>query len=465
MKHHHFKYDIAVLGGGPAGLSAAVTAARMGKRVLLAERNGYLGGSLAIGLSPLSFWDAHGRPCVGSFAQEFMDRLTAQGDSFGTCPCPKHNSVTSVNAEGVKLLAAQLCREEGVDILLHCELLRCEVENGRIQRIVLFGKCNEITVEAARYLDCTGDGDLSYLAGCAYEMGQEGSGILQPPTVMFTLEGVDQARLFDYVERHPEELRYNDPAIYENQAYTVAHFRENPSHVFVGLQGTFHALRAEGKLPVERESFIYINGTNPGEVYVNSIRLTNTDATDLLALSRAELEGSLQIPKLISLLRERIPGFENCYLSSICPNLGVRETRRFAGLRRVSARDALGARIPEDTVCLSGYKIDIHSGKDTGLLFRDVENPFGIPYGCLVSAQIENLMFAGRCISADAVALGSLRIIPTCMAMGQAAGVGAAVSLEDGVPPKCADVAKIRSILRKQKAILTLPPQQTNLRR
>lgn len=461
MKRYHKHYDITVIGSGPAGLSAAVTAARMGKRVLLVERNGYLGGAMAIGLSPLGFLDKHGNPCIGGFAQEFVDRLTREGYCLGTCVCPKHNSVTSINAEGVKLLAAQICREESIDVLLHCDILQTEVVSGEIRSITLFGKCNEIIVEAHRFIDCTGDGDLAYLAGCSYEMGQEDSGTLQPPTVMFTLEGVDQERLFQYIKAHPEELRYNDPAIYENPDYTVEHFQRNPSHVFVGLQGTFRRLMVQGKLPVQRESFIYINGTNPGEVYVNSIRLTNTDATDLMDVSRAELDGALQIPKLIELLKAQIPGFENCYLSSICPSLGVRESRRFLGIKRLTVSDALAASVPEDSVCLSGYKIDIHSGSDTGLYFRDIEEPYGIPYGCLVSAQISNLLFAGRCISTDPVIFGSLRVIPCCMAMGQAAATGAAVSLEDGVMPREASILKIRSELLKQGAILVPPiPQQ-----
>lgn len=454
MRKHSFACDVAVIGGGPAGIAAAVTAARMGKKVMLFERNGYLGGSLAIGLSPLSFLDKQGNPCVAGFAQEFMDRLQKQGDCLGTCVCPKHNSVTSVNAEGVKLLAAQLCREENIDVLLHCEVVQTQVEDGHLKAITLYGKCNVVTVEAKQFIDCTGDGDVAYLAGCSYEKGQDETGVLQPPTVMFTLEGVDQEKLFAYVEEHPEELRYRDAAIYENPDYTIEHFRKNPSHVFVGLQQTFRSLKAKGELPVERESFIYINGTNPGEVYINTTRLLNTDATNLLELSAAELEGALQIPKLIQMLRERIPGFEHCWLSSICSNLGVRETRRFRGVKKITANDVFSGEIPSDAVALSGYKVDIHSGTDTGLLFRDVETPFGIPYGCIVSPEVDNLLFAGRCISADTMALGSLRIIPTCMALGQAAGVGACVAIEDQVIPAEADVSKIRSALIEQKAIL-----------
>jgi len=456
MKYAHLSCDIAIFGGGPAGLSAAITAARLGRSVLLVERNGYLGGSLAIGLSPLGFLDNQGRRCISGFPQEFFDRLAVHHDCMGTDICPKHNSVTCVNAEAVKILAAQLCYDEKIDVLLHCDVLRSVMCNGQIQRVILYGKGNEISIEAHQYIDCTGDGDLAYLCGCIHEMGQSDTGTLQPPTVMFALQNVNTDRLFVYLDEHPEELRYNDAAIYENPNYTTNHFRTHPSHVFVGLQATFRKLMEDSQLPVARESLIYINGTHPGEVYINTTRLLRTDATDLKQLARAELEGTLQVPRLINMLRERVPGFENCYLSSLAPSIGVRETRRFKGISRVTYEDAIGGVVPQDTICLSGYKIDIHSGTDTGLIFHDIREPFGIPFGCLVSAQVENLLFAGRCISCDAIAYGSLRVIPTCMAMGQAAAVGAHVALQHNVLVRNAGIDEIRTILKDQNAILSM---------
>lgn len=456
MKHLYYDYDIAVVGGGPAGLAAAITAARSGKKVILLEQNSFLGGAMAIGLSPLGFLAQDGRKCIAGFGEEFINRLQQRGDSLGTRVCPKHNSVTCVNAEGVKLLAAEMCLEAGVDVLLHCQVLDVEVENRHIKTLTMYGKCNQIHITASVFVDCTGDGDVAYLAGCGFEMGQEGTGVLQPPTVMFTLEGVENEKLFDYVEQHPEELRYNRPGIFEDERYSPDYFRSDPNHVFVGLQKTFRELKAKGELPVDRESFIYISGTHPGEVYINSVRILNADTTDIRDLTRAEMEGALQIPKLLNLLRERIPGFEHCYLSSIAPNLGVRETRRFTGIRTVTREDCLKASVPQDTICLSGYKIDIHSGKDDGLYFEAVEKPFGIPYGALVSADIDNLMFAGRCISCDAVALGSLRVIPTCLAMGQAAGIGASLCLEEDLLPRQVDTEKVRTTLLAQNAILSM---------
>ena len=453
LKRYSVKRDIAVIGAGPAGLSAAIIAKRLGKSVVLVEKNGYLGGCLAIGISPLGFLDGRGRWCIGGFAREFMERLAEKGWSNGTAVCPKHNSVTSANAEGVKMLAAELVRSEGVDVLLHSELSAVDVENGSIRRATAFGKCNEIAIEAEIFIDCTGDGDLACLSGCEYEMSKS----LQPPTVMFTLENVDQEALFRYVEKNPEELRYSPSAANQPKTpstYTVEHFRKHKSHVFVGLQKTFSELKAEGKLPVDRASLIYINGTNPGEVYVNTTRLLNTDATDIFSLTKAELDGTLQIPKLVEAIKARVPGFERCFVSSVSSNLGVRETRRFSGVRRVTGEDAFSGNVPEDTVALSGYKIDVHSGSDSGVLFKDIAKPFGIPYGALVMKDVGNLLAAGRCISADAIALGSLRVMPTCMALGQAAATAATIALRAGVSPKDADVSAIRKSLLSQGAIL-----------
>ncbi len=455
MKKYEFICDAAVFGAGPAGLACAVTAARKGLKVLLVEKNGYLGGTLACGISPLGFLDVTGRQCIAGFAQEVISRLQADGHSLGHRYCPKHNSVSCLSSEYVKLLAIKMCRESKVNVLLHSESVSVEKKGNEIESVKVYGKCNETTVKAKYYIDCTGDGDVAYLAGCEYEKGQTESGILQPPTVVFTLENVNMDKLFDYLENHPEELTYNK-IMDVGPGYDVDYFRSSKNYCFVGLTETCNRLRAKGELPVKRENLIFIGSPNSNEVYVNSTRLLNTDATDIWSLTDAELDGQLQAGELTEMLKKNIAGFEDCFISSISPNLGVRETRRFAGIKRLEIDAAFNGSVPEDSIALSGYKIDIHCGDSLKTEFKTVQKPFGIPYGCLVSKDYQNLLFAGRCISTDARIFGSTRVMPTCMAIGQAAGTAITYCIKDNTLPADADVVKIRKTLIEDGAILSL---------
>ena len=155
------------------------------------------------------------------------------------------------------------------------------------------------------------------------------------------------------------------------------------------------------------------------------------------------------------MLREHVPGFSNCFISSIAPSLGVRETRRFKGIRVLTGDMLLDGVIGEDSIALGAYKIDIHSGTDRNTLFKTVKAPFGIPYGCLVSAEIDNLMLAGRCASMDAAALASARVMPQCMSMGEAAGLAASMALRDGILPKEVNVSELRALLLDRGVVLT----------
>ena len=142
MKKYELSYEVAVIGGGPAGLSAAITAARAGRKVILLEKNGYLGGNATLGLPFLGFLDLDGRRIVGGIAQEYAERLQERGECQGHRTCPKHNSVTNVDPEGFKVLAIEMCREAGVDVILHVEACRVEVEEGHLKEVVLYGKGN-----------------------------------------------------------------------------------------------------------------------------------------------------------------------------------------------------------------------------------------------------------------------------------------------------------------------------------
>lgn len=456
MKNYSYSYDIAVVGGGPAGLATAITAARAGKRVILLEKNGFLGGNMTIGLPLLGFLDENGDQCIAGFAQELVDRLMAIHACYGIRECPKHASTANVDAEMVKILAFKMCKESGVDVILHVETIDTCVEEGKLKNITLYGKCNRVTVEADVFVDCTGDGDVAYLAGCSFELGRGENHDLMPPTVMCTIENVNDKALLDYVAEYPDEMKPMSTTIQTKPGYDAAYFKADPNYIFVGMTQLWAKLKEQGICPVSRGNVILINGIHEGQMYVNTTRLLNVDATDIQDLTRGEMEGHLQLEKLIETFRTYLPGFENCYISSIPSNIGVRETRRIKGIKCVKVEDAFAGLVPDDSICLSGYSIDIHHNTQNGTLFRKLEKPFGIPYGSLVSAEISNLLFAGRCISVDDHVVGSTRVMTSCMAMGQAAGIAASMAIDNAQTVAEVDVQKLREELLRQNAILSM---------
>ena len=186
MNYIEKTYDVVVLGAGPGGLAAALQAARNGAKVLLCDKNGYLGGNMTLGLPLLGFLDKDGRTVVRGIAQEFIDDLRAYKTPYGCAasthlPCPMHNSVTLYDHEIFKFVALRKVMDAGIDILLHTEIVSSDVDNGHIESVELSGKGWRIRVKAKVFIDGTGDGDMAYLSGARYEKGQKGTGVLQPP--------------------------------------------------------------------------------------------------------------------------------------------------------------------------------------------------------------------------------------------------------------------------------------------
>ncbi len=445
MEVLHYSYDVAVLGAGPGGLTAAVAAARQGMKVLLVDRNGYLGGTLASGLPILGFLDCKARQVTGGMAEEVVDRLTEAGGSYGIKFDPHHNSTVTVHPGYMRLVAVKMCQEAGVDILLHCETVNVDVTNGKITCVSVFGKGMRVDIAAKIYMDGTGDGDVGYLAGAAYEKGHGDTKGVQPPTLMFTLGNVDHEKMFRYLDDHPED--HDDP---------VDFFRNEKSHSLVAFKGLYRRLREQGENPVNMPALICINSMNEGQVYINGMRLSNTDGTDLVSLTKAELDGHLQVEKLIAMLKKYVPGFEDCHLISINPAVGIRETRRLIGKKYLTIDKAMAYEVPDDTIALAAYMIDIHSPTDTKSTFIKLQEPFGIPYLTLVNRDIGNLMMVGRCISVDYQVYGSTRVMSTCMAVGEAAGIGAALAIKKNIDPADVDHNEVRKILLANKAILSL---------
>lgn len=456
MKKEIMQADVAVIGAGPGGLAAAVAAARQGAKVILVERQGYLGGNLGSGLPFLAILDMHQRRNIGGLAEKMVEELKEMKGTAGHKYCPFHLSTTTLNPFYTRIIAFQWAKEYGIELLMHCELSDVEVVKGCVKSVTITGKGQPIEIRAHVFIDGTGDGDVAYMAGAEYEKGQEKTGVLQPPSLLFNLGGVNTDRFCDYIAEHPEELPYSLGLTHIQPGYNAEFFRKNPGHIFFGLNATIQRLRAEGKCPIDRDTVIYIKLPIPGEVMVNTIRILNFDGSNIHDLSRGEQEAHLQILPLIEMLRENVPGFENCWLTSINPTIGVRESRRIMGIRKVTKENVIAGDIPDDSIAIYSYFIDIHSGDGAKTFTKTVEEPYGVPYGCTVPKEINGLMTAGRCISVDAVAFGTTRIMPLCMAVGEGAGIGAALAAQKGIQPRDVNPAEVREQLLKNNAILSV---------
>lgn len=438
-------YDIAVIGGGPGGISAAVAAARRGHKVVLVERNGFLGGVAASGLGILGYLDKEGNRALGGIAQELMDRMQSMGGALGHCRCPVHNSISAISPEYMKLIALELCLEAGVDVLFNQELMDVTVENGRVTQAITYGKCTRTILSARVFVDATGDGDLAYMAGAEFVSGQDGTGTMQPATLMFTVTGCDLERFLAYAEAHPEEY-----GIKEEYArhYDPDFFRATPGHCFIGLTETVKRARAAGDFDIPRNQFIYITTPIEGNLAINTSRIIHIDASDPFQLSDGLVEGYRQVHTLLRFLNKYVPGFETARLSLISPTLGIRETRHFRGVCRLTREEMYAEQTRAAAIAQSAYNIDIHSGVSDHIDLTPVMKPFGIPYGCLVPVTLDGLLLSGRTISVDTAIFASCRVMGPCIAVGEACGEAAALCLDKGIEPRAVDVKELRQRLR-----------------
>ncbi|MBR0519841.1 MAG: FAD-dependent oxidoreductase [Spirochaetales bacterium] len=438
-------FDVAVIGGGPGGIPAAVAAARRGKKVILVERNAFLGGAATSGLGILGYIDRQGNKALGGIAQEFIDRLMKMHGALGHNRCPVHNSISGISPEAFKIVAVQMCLEAGVEIFFNQELLDVKVENNRVTAVTVYGKCTETVIEAKVFVDATGDGDLAYMAGAAFHLGQDGTGLMQPSTLMFTVTNYDLDRFLDWAEKNPTE--YGIKEDYADGVYNPDFFRKTPSHCFIGLTETIKKAKAAGDFDIPRNQWIYITTPTEGCLAINTSRITDIDASDPQQLSDGLVKGYQQVSQLVRFMNKYVPGFENCRLSSIAPSLGIRETRHFEGVYTLTRKEMYSDYVRRNAIAQSAYNIDIHSGNASHIDLTPVSEPFGIPYGCLVPRRIDSLLLSGRTISVDTETYASARVMGPCIAVGEACGEAAVISIDNDIEVRDVDVDVLRRVL------------------
>lgn len=399
-------YDVIVAGGGPAGVPAAVQAARQGARVLLLESNGCLGGVWTAGMLAWVF-DIEG-PAIG---RELTGRLGAQN------ACVFANGERMVNftydIETMKVVLETMCAEARVDVRLHTRLVAAQVDaDRRLRAVVTESKSGRQAWTAKAFVDCTGDGDLGALAGNAFDMGSGSDGRLQPMTLMGLLAVRDLAAVADQVS-------------------------------FLG--GRYNHIQACGRFKNTLDTLgIATSYAHPTLFHVRGNLLAlmvnhqyGVDATDAGRVSAATIAARAEVYRVADALAKSATPFRDAVLTATAEHIGVREGRRLAGRCRLTHADLVAGRRHEDAVCQVRFNIDVHSSdpaKDKGLATEKVP-AYDIPLRALIARDVDGLLMAGRCISGDWLSFASYRVTGSAVGMGSAAGLVAARSAAAGIPP------------------------------
>lgn len=452
----HEDYDVVVIGGGPAGTVASVAAAREGARVACVERYGFLGGTLTAAMvAPIMGFHAGERQVVRGIPQEIVDRLVALGASPGHVPDPVDfaYTVTPFDYEGLKRVLLELAVEAGVHLWLHTVFLEAEAADGRIGAVRVWQKDGVKRLEAAVYVDASGDADLTVSAGGAAEVGRPSDGRVQPMTLMMRLGGVDWEAVMAYLGEHPEEVQHGQGV---RERLDVEWLRRLPVRGFAGFKTLVEAARASGEWTVPRDRLLVFEGVRPGEAVVNTTRVLGRLGTVGSDLAAAEVEGRRQAYQVVDFLRARVPGFAGAYLLETPAQIGVRETRRIVGDYVLTQEDILAGRKFEDAVACGAYPIDIHDPASARLVAMRLPagDFYTIPYRSLLPRGGHNWVVAGRCISATHEAFAAFRVSAIVMAIAQAAGTAAAMAARAGVGPREVAVGELQARLRRAGAFL-----------
>ena len=444
--------DVLVIGGGPAGMCAAIAAAREGISVLLVEQGGCLGGSATRGLvGPfMTCYDRKGENMIirGLF-EEIVNRMVERGcalhpsavragTGFTSWIVVGHDHVTPFEPEGLKRVMDDMMEEAGVKVLFHTDFLQPVMEGDTLTGAVVSSKRGIEIVRGRVVIDCTGDGDVAARAGAPFEMGNEALGLIQPATMFFHICGVDAEALEADIQANLHNFYRKDGVNYRSLHWRVSE------------------ARAQGDWPLQRVSIGLFRMPRPDEWCVNTSRIMGVDGTDNESLTSAEVEGRRQAEIIMRFLNKYVPGCQNARLKSTASYIGIRESRHIRGDYRLTAQDLISARAPEDSILLAANSVDVHGRfGPTSNEYTPIEGDYyGIPYRCLLPVGVENLLLAGRCVSADSTAAGAIRVMPPCMGMGQAAGTAAALAVRQGVTPRQLDAQVLRRRLIENKAYL-----------
>jgi hypothetical protein len=427
------EYEVAVLGGGPAGIAAAVAAARAGKRTLLIERYGFLGGmGTAAGVTNFCGLHANVYGEMHRVVQGIASDLLGRIDRLGGLNAP-HLIFGKILAQAYdtaayKIAADDLLASHKVDILFHALGAGVVMQDeARINGLMVETKAGRRAVRADIFIDCSGDGDLAAWAGARFEVG-DNAGSMLFPSMMFRLNGIDPEKAGEAWRTIPERMAKAEASGTHQFPRKGAIVRPQRSQVEWRVNFT----------QLAREDGTAINGLEPDD------------------LTRGEIEGRRQAINAFNFLRT-VPGFEKSYIVDLPPQLGIRETRRVVGGYMLSGEDVLGCASFDDSIGVNGWPMESHVAGDVIFKFPPIPESRGfneLPYRMLTPEGIDNLLVAGRCASMTHDGQSAARVSGACFAMGEAAGTAAALALGGNTIPRDIAVDKLQNQLREQGAFI-----------
>jgi len=448
------KYNVIVAGGGAAGIAAALAAARAGASTLLVERYGFIGGMLTAGL--VAHYDPIKQIEASGIARELYDRLAERGavkefDMEGVeMPFRFWQGGCGIDAEEFKNVALDLLLSSKVDLLLHSWVEKTRVREGRVTGIVACNKSGEQRFDADVVVDATGDADVACQAGVPFDMATREEGGCMSSTLCFNIGGVRMEQLYGYLEENPGEL-----GMHPRQGKYIRDARK--TSIVQGFYSLIREARQAGDLtiPLPESGVGMVVLPLEGSFHVNAIRLPGMNPVDAGDLTKLEIVERRYLQEIFSFIKKYIPGCRDAFVMQSATQIGVRESRRIRGEYTLTIDDIKsGTHFPDAVVRTKWGHTDVHSGKDMGWSFEFIEGPYYIPYRCLVPLRAENLLVAGRSISATRQAMASIRIMPVCSAIGEAAGTAAALSASGGKTPRDLDPGLLRETLKSQGVLL-----------
>jgi hypothetical protein len=455
------QFDVIILGGGSAGIAAAVVAARNGARTALIEAGPMLGGELLTGMTVDGAINGRGEDTVGGVLNDLLQLCRDMGGFVAKLNDWRLIQYIAYDPEIMKIAIPQLVFGAGVTVYLQTFAEDVVQDQGKISGIIVRNKGGRQLLTARAFVDASGDGDLCAMAG-AEMLSVARDEKPQPMSMMFRMANVDTTALLSYVRDHPECVAVGESDAIRggrtDREITEEIYRQGQPCVFFKGNGPLLG-DAIQRGDLFATALIMIQPTSDArrEVCINATRIALDDPTRSDNMATALRVLSAQVFQCAKFLRQSVPGFGDASISGMSPRIGIRETRRVVGDYILTEEDVLDARKRDDGVAKGCHHVDIHQD-GTGQIRIPVADggSYDIPLGSLLPKGIENVVIAGRCLSASREAQGSARVMGSCMAMGQAAGSLTAMAASQSNHAKLRDipVGRLRQSLREQGAIL-----------